>query len=172
MPSLTRSLTPDETARQVADVLKNYLNLSHTPEFVLETVYDPVFGPSFVPVGFKTDPLSPTQLAKARALLKPLFLPMTQAELKACYDRLRLGAAGNRLSPNEEKTRQTLFCGMLQAYPPCVVRQAVAYPFKFFPSLGELTEVCQGENRYLSVLKDAFFKNESEPVKGALLHDA
>lgn len=173
MLPVTQTLTPDETARRVVQVLKSYLNLNHAPEFVLETVYDAAFGPSFVPVRLKTDPLSDIQRQRAQTLLKPLFAPMTTDELKVCYDRLRLGAAGNRLPPHEEKTRQTLFCEALKAYPPCVVRHVTAHPFKWFPSLGELTDVCQAENRYLSVLKNAFFTpNDAAAVKGAPSHES
>ena len=158
---LYEQLTPDETAHRILEILHTYLGLKRAPEFLMETVYDPAFGPHFVPVGLKMDALTPDQYDKARTLLKPLFTPLTQEALHEAYERMRLSSAGSRLPVHDEKMRCHVFCDALKAYPPCVVSQAVRHPFKFFPSLGELTEVCQNENRCLAILKETFFDNET-----------
>lgn len=163
---LNTALSPDEMAWRLTEILKNYLNLSRKPEFQIETIYDSVYGPSFVPVALKADSLSEDQRQKACALLKPLFQPLSDRDLKSAYDRLRLSCAGNRLTPDEEKTRQDLFCKALADYPPCVVYRATAHPYKWFPGLGELLEVCQNENRYLGLIKTVFYHPDPSKTKG------
>lgn len=154
-------LPPDETAHRILTILHTYLGLKQAPEFLMETVYDPVFGPHFVPVGLKIEPLTIKQYDNARKLLEPLFAPLTQETLHKAYERLRLTSSGSRLPVHEEKIRCRVFCEALKSYPSCVVFQAVRHPFKFFPSLGELTDVCQNENRCLAILKETFFNKKT-----------